>query len=76
MHTYGVDALVGAKFAINDKAALRVDGVWDWLANEDWKSYKSVRVGLSLYRQPQAGDPHGHGRHAGAPAGRDSRRDS
>lgn len=53
MHTYGVDALVGAKFAINDKAAIRVDGVWDWLANEDWKSYKSVRVGLSLYRNPR-----------------------
>ncbi len=52
MHTYGVDALVGAKFALSDNAALRVDGVWDWLANEDWKSYKSVRVGLSLYRRP------------------------
>ena len=53
LHTYGLDALVGAKFAINDKAAIRVDGVWDWLANEDWKSYKSVRVGLSLYRNPR-----------------------
>lgn len=52
MHTYGVDALVGAKFALSDNAALRVDGVWDWLANQDWKSYKSVRVGLSLFRHP------------------------
>lgn len=52
MHTYGVDALVGAKFAINDNAAFRVDGVWDWLANQDWKSYRSIRVGLSLFRQP------------------------
>ncbi|MEP6992372.1 MAG: OmpA family protein, partial [bacterium] len=48
----GVDALVGAKFAITDNAAIRVDGVWDWLANQDWKSYRSVRLGLSLYRHP------------------------
>ena len=27
LHTYGVDALVGAKFALSDNAALRVDGV-------------------------------------------------
>lgn len=52
MHTYGADVLVGAKIALGDNAALRVDGVWDWLANEDWKSYKSLRVGLSLYRHP------------------------
>ncbi len=52
MHTYGVDALAGFKFALNDNAALRIDGVWDWLANQDWKSYQSVRVGLSLYRNP------------------------
>ncbi len=52
MHTYGVDALIGAKFALGDNAALRVDGVWDWLANEKWKSYRSVRLGLTLYRRP------------------------
>ncbi|MHB2035082.1 MAG: OmpA family protein [Gemmatimonadaceae bacterium] len=52
MHTYGVDALAGFKFALNDNAALRIDGVWDWLANQNWKSYQSVRVGLSLYRNP------------------------
>ena len=52
MHTYGVDGLVGAKFALTDNAALRVDGVMDWLANQNWKTYKSVRVGLSLYRHP------------------------
>lgn len=52
MHTYGVDALAGFKIGMGDRAALRVDGVWDWLANEDWKQYKSVRVGLSLYRHP------------------------
>lgn len=52
MHTYGVDALVGAKFPINDHAAFRVDGVMDWLANQDWKSFGSIRAGLSFYRHP------------------------
>ncbi len=52
LHSYGVDVLGGVKFKINDKAALRVDGVWDWLANEDWKSYQSVRAGITLYRHP------------------------
>jgi outer membrane protein OmpA-like peptidoglycan-associated protein len=52
MHSYGVDGLVGAKLALTDNAALRVDGVWDWLANQNWKTYKSVRVGVSLYRHP------------------------
>lgn len=54
MHTYGVDALVGAKFGITPNVALRIDGVYDWLANEDWKAYQSVRVGLSVYRHPRA----------------------
>jgi hypothetical protein len=53
LHSYGVDALVGFKLALSDRAALRVDGVWDWLANEDWKSYRSVRVGLSMFRHPR-----------------------
>jgi peptidoglycan-associated lipoprotein len=52
LHSYGVDALVGAKLALTDNASLRVDGTWDWLANEDWKTYKSVRVGISVYRHP------------------------
>ncbi len=52
MHTYGLDVLAGAKFAMNDHVALRIDGVWDWLANQDWKSYRSVRLGLSVYRHP------------------------
>lgn len=52
LHSYGVDALAGMKIALSDNAALRIDGVWDWLANQDWKSYRSVRVGLSLYRHP------------------------
>lgn len=57
MHTYGLDALVGAKIALGESAALRVDGVWDWLANEkkadgSHLTYKTVRFGLSLYRNP------------------------
>ncbi|HYW51144.1 MAG TPA: OmpA family protein [Gemmatimonadaceae bacterium] len=52
LHSYGVDALAGAKFALSENAALRVDGVWDWLANENYKQYQSVRVGVSLYRRP------------------------
>ena len=52
LHSYGVDALVGAKYAITPNVAFRVDGVLDFLANEDWKTYKSVRMGLSVYRRP------------------------
>lgn len=54
MHSYGVDALVGAKLALTNSVALRVDGVWDWLANENWRQYKSVRAGISVYRHPAA----------------------
>lgn len=52
LHSYGVDALAGAKYAMTDNVALRVDGVFDWLANENWKTYKSVRIGLSVFRHP------------------------
>lgn len=52
LHSYGADVLVGLKLAMGENAALRVDGIYDWLANEDWKSYRTVRVGLSLYRHP------------------------
>ena len=52
MHSYGVDALVGVKIAVTSAASIRVDGVGHWLANEDWKTYRSVRMGLSLYRRP------------------------
>lgn len=52
LHSYGVDAMLGAKLALGENAALRVDGVFDWLANEDWKAYQTVRVGLSMYRRP------------------------
>jgi hypothetical protein len=52
MHSYGVDGLVGAKVALTDNASLRVDGVVDWLANESWKRYQSVRLGISVFRHP------------------------
>jgi hypothetical protein len=52
LHSYGVDGLVGAKVALSENTSLRVDGVMDWLANESWKRYSSVRVGLSVFRQP------------------------
>src|SRR3954464_1630989 len=37
LHSYGLNGLVGAKLGLNDYAALRVDGVMDWLANNSWK---------------------------------------
>jgi len=52
LHSYGVDGLVGAKVALTDNTSLRVDGVMDWLANESWKRYQSVRVGFSVSRRP------------------------
>jgi hypothetical protein len=52
LHSYGVDGLVGAKLALTDNTSLRVDGVMDWLANESWKRYKSVRVGINVFRRP------------------------
>jgi peptidoglycan-associated lipoprotein len=52
MHSYGVNALLGAKFRLSPSTALRVDGISDWLANEDWKSFQRVQVGLSFTRRP------------------------
>jgi hypothetical protein len=52
MHSYGVDGLVGMKLALNQSTAFRIDGTWDWLANQNWKTYRSVRMGLTVYRTP------------------------
>lgn len=52
MHTYGLNALVGGKIRIGRSAAFRADLIGDWLANEDWKAYQRVQVGLVLYRSP------------------------
>jgi hypothetical protein len=52
LHTYGVDGLVGFKLALSDHASFRTDVVLDLLANHGWKSYQSVRMGISWYRHP------------------------
>jgi len=52
MHSYHLSALLGAKIALNDRAALRFDFINNFLANEDWKQYRELHVGLSLYRNP------------------------
>jgi outer membrane protein OmpA-like peptidoglycan-associated protein len=52
LHSYGVDVLAGAKLALHPNVALRLDGVWDFLANNSWKSYQSVRFGVTMYRNP------------------------
>lgn len=52
MHSYGLDGLVGGKLAVGGNMSLRLDGVWDVLANNGWKSYRSVRLGVSVYRRP------------------------
>ena len=52
LHSYGYDLIGGVKIALSDHAALRIDGVADFLANENWKTYQSVRMGISWYRHP------------------------
>lgn len=52
LHSYGLNALLGAKIALSDNAALRADLINHWLANESWKTYRAVHLGLSLYRNP------------------------
>jgi outer membrane protein OmpA-like peptidoglycan-associated protein len=52
LHSYGVNALLGAKFAVSDHAAIRVDAVADWLANYSWKSNQRLQVGMTFARSP------------------------
>lgn len=52
LHSYGVNALAGVKFALSDHAALRFDVTSDFLANYDYKSYQTLRAGISLFRSP------------------------
>ncbi len=54
LHSYGVNGMIGAKFAVNDRASFRLDGISHWLANEKWKSYQTVHLGLSLFRRPNS----------------------
>lgn len=52
LHSYGWDFLAGVKMPINDHASFRIDGVCDWLANNDQKTYQTLRAGVSWYRHP------------------------
>jgi hypothetical protein len=54
LHSYGWDFLLGVKMRLTDHASLRIDGVADWLANNDSKTYQTVRAGISWYRHPDA----------------------
>jgi hypothetical protein len=54
LHSYGFDAMLGMKFAVNDRTAFRVDLVHDVLANYGWKSYSTIRMGLSWLRHPES----------------------
>ena len=51
LHSYGVNALIGAKIALGKEAALRIDAQQDWLANYSYKAYQRVSIGLSFYRE-------------------------
>jgi outer membrane protein OmpA-like peptidoglycan-associated protein len=52
LHSYGVNAMVGAKIAIMDNAAVRLDAVSDWLANYGWKSNQRLQLGMTFSRRP------------------------
>jgi outer membrane protein OmpA-like peptidoglycan-associated protein len=52
LHTYGTDALIGAKLALSENVSFRVDGVLDWMEQQDWAQYKTVRMGFTVYRRP------------------------
>lgn len=52
LHSYGVNALLGAKFSVSDNAAVRLDAVSDWLANYSWKSNQRLELGMTFSRSP------------------------
>lgn len=52
LHSYGFDGMVGLKYRMGERSNFRVDLVHDVLANNDWKSYTTVRMGLSWLRHP------------------------
>jgi outer membrane protein OmpA-like peptidoglycan-associated protein len=52
LHSYGVNALLGAKFRVMDNAAIRLDAVSDWLANYSWKSNQRLQLGMTFTRRP------------------------
>jgi hypothetical protein len=52
LHSYGWDFLAGVKMRVSDNASFRLDGLIDFLANNDYKKYQTVRAGISWYRHP------------------------
>jgi len=52
LHSYGVNALLGASIRVNEVVSLRVDAVADWLAHYDWKSNQKLQAGLVFRRSP------------------------
>lgn len=52
LHSYGVNALIGAKLTLSPTVVIRADLVSDWLANNSWQSYQRLQFGLSFYRHP------------------------
>jgi hypothetical protein len=52
LHAYGVQLLGGVRYGVNDRVSVRLDGVVDWLSDQDWKTYQSVRLGVSWFRHP------------------------
>lgn len=53
LESYGIQGLLGAKLAIGENMALRVDGIQSWASNGDGVN-KSLHIGLSVYRHPKA----------------------
>lgn len=53
LHSYGFDAMLGLKLKVSKNSSVRVDVVHDVLANNGWKSYTTLRMGLSWLRHPE-----------------------
>jgi outer membrane protein OmpA-like peptidoglycan-associated protein len=51
--SYGYHGLLGAKLALSQSIALRLDGIRSWMATGDGAN-TSFHFGLSMYRQPAA----------------------
>ena len=52
MESFGIHGLLGAKFALSDLVALRVDGIDSYMANGKYTNL-GLHVGLSIYRNPK-----------------------
>jgi peptidoglycan-associated lipoprotein len=52
IESYGVSGLLGGKFALSDRFALRVDGILSHMSHGDYTN-KRLHIGLSTYRHPR-----------------------